>query len=423
MSKTAQPDDVRFSAGAQLSVDPAELRPHPKNDEIYVNDDIGELVERIDEHGFQEEHRILITTDGMVLSGHRRWRAAKELGLEEVPVEVKPIADDQEALLTLLLANEYRNKKPAEEINEGEAWEEIESQAAAEREKDPVQNFAQGETGTTREKVGEKIGMSGESYRKGRYVKRHRGQFDVAQEMWEKLESGEESIHGAYTSVRDVVKADEEPDDPDEDAGSEDETTDGESTESTDTDDGGGDDVAGGQDLVTDTDADDGPGPDEDDSTTGKDLIDKSSEGDEEGESNADEDGGDDEDGEDGEATDEATEGGQSPNADRSMGKLVDRVKELEAENERLEERIKKVRQASGDQAQIIFDLRFGDELSEEDVKELQDRVEEQQDVIGELNGTVQDYKSALKSLVQAVKNEDDRDIQRASSHAEEVLE
>lgn len=198
---------------------PEELTPHPRNEDIYTNDDISKLKAKIDEYGFQEEHRILITPDNEILSGHRRWNAAKELGLDQVPVEVKHVGSEREELLAILLANRYRNKTPAEKINEAEAWAELEKEDAMQRERSGgVENFPQGSTGKTRDKAAEKVGISGRTYEKGQRVKdaaadpekaEEKGlDHDTAKEQWEQMESNEQSIHGAY----EASKTDDGPD-------------------------------------------------------------------------------------------------------------------------------------------------------------------------------------------------------------------
>lgn len=185
-------------------VAPSELEPHQLNREIYTNRDISELVSKIDRYGFQQEHELLATPEGKILSGHRRWRAALELGLDEVPVRRKRVEGGDDALLTLLLANQYRDKTPAEKIREGEAWEEIEREKAHERQSSGGSDkLRDGEKGKTSEKVGEKIGVSGRTYERGKEVKDKADAGDeTAQEEWEKLESGDQSISGAHSAVK-----------------------------------------------------------------------------------------------------------------------------------------------------------------------------------------------------------------------------
>lgn len=82
------------------------LTPHPQN--TYFFDDMtGEAWEKflssIEDHGIKDP--ILITQDNLVVSGHQRLRAAKELGLEEVPVIQETYSSEDEILRDLIELN------------------------------------------------------------------------------------------------------------------------------------------------------------------------------------------------------------------------------------------------------------------------------------------------------------------------------
>jgi hypothetical protein len=85
-----------------------------QNEDVYKPVDssdprIVELAESIREHGLLTP--ITITTDGVILSGHRRHCAARLAGLETVPVVVDAIAsNDPEFLARLVAANKQREK-------------------------------------------------------------------------------------------------------------------------------------------------------------------------------------------------------------------------------------------------------------------------------------------------------------------------
>ncbi len=62
-----------------------EIRPYEKNPRI--NDGAVEAVVRsIREFGFRQP--IVVDADGVIIAGHTRWKAAKLLGLEQIPVHV-----------------------------------------------------------------------------------------------------------------------------------------------------------------------------------------------------------------------------------------------------------------------------------------------------------------------------------------------
>lgn len=70
-----------------------EIRPYENNPR--VNDGaVGAVAESIRAFGFQQP--IVVDRDGVIIAGHTRYKAAKKLGLTEVPVVVaKNLTDDQ----------------------------------------------------------------------------------------------------------------------------------------------------------------------------------------------------------------------------------------------------------------------------------------------------------------------------------------
>lgn len=194
--------------GDQLWVPVDELEPHPRNQEIYTNPEISDVLSEIEDHGFKEEHRLIVTPERRILSGHRRWRASKEADLDEVPVEVTEVEDDNEALLRLLLANKYRNKTAAEQVNEAEAWREY---YKSEEKPELVSNQQIDDL------VAEKVEISRGSITKGRKVKEiATGERkapekvrEEAQKQWESMQSGSQSINGGYKQVQ-ITEAERE---------------------------------------------------------------------------------------------------------------------------------------------------------------------------------------------------------------------
>src|SRR5690349_4959796 len=76
------------------SVSISDIRPSPENDRLYRPidpnaPDIQALAQSIRERGVMEP--LVITLDGYILSGHRRFAAAKVAGLTDVPVRVVSI--------------------------------------------------------------------------------------------------------------------------------------------------------------------------------------------------------------------------------------------------------------------------------------------------------------------------------------------
>lgn len=62
----------------------AELRDHPRNYRAHPDDQLEHIIESIKEHGFYRN--IVVTQDGTILAGHGVVKAARKMGLAEVPV-------------------------------------------------------------------------------------------------------------------------------------------------------------------------------------------------------------------------------------------------------------------------------------------------------------------------------------------------
>ena len=61
------------------------IKPYEKNPRI--NDDaVAPVVQSINDFGFRQP--IVVDPDGVIIVGHTRWKAAKQLNLAEVPVHV-----------------------------------------------------------------------------------------------------------------------------------------------------------------------------------------------------------------------------------------------------------------------------------------------------------------------------------------------
>lgn len=95
-----------------MNISPNALKPHPRNEEFFSNaegEDYQRLKESIQELGVLTPLRV--SSDMTIVSGHQRWRAAKELGLESVPVEIdEGLRDEDEKLIQLIAANFGRMK-------------------------------------------------------------------------------------------------------------------------------------------------------------------------------------------------------------------------------------------------------------------------------------------------------------------------
>jgi len=203
---------------------PEELEPHPKNAEIYGDTgDVSQLdetfVESIREKGVLEP---LVITDGkQIISGHRRWLAAKATDTETVPVRKSSFDSDLAEREALIEFNRQREKTPGQIVNEFEEILAVEQERAKERQeeagKENLQNISGGNVSTTedggkaRKKAAEKVNadVSGRTLEKGKTVKDKAESGsepeevrEAAREAWDGLQSGEESFNSAYEEVK-----------------------------------------------------------------------------------------------------------------------------------------------------------------------------------------------------------------------------
>ena len=161
-----------------VPIDPKRLKPHPRNPFLYGEDeDIWELVEQIQVSGWIRP--LLVTPKHIIISGHRRWRAALELGLEQVRVEVRKFPNQTAQLEALLLENAARPKTREQLVREANAWKEVVAAKAKRRQKAGVRLddeelmkiFSEGSRGNTRDIVASKVGLgSGMTYAKAAKV-------------------------------------------------------------------------------------------------------------------------------------------------------------------------------------------------------------------------------------------------------------
>lgn len=123
-----------------LYIDPNELKPHPKNDEIYGLEDVDDdLVESILVSGQLEP--MIITDNNIIISGHRRWRALKKINdsVDEKDKRkaicfYKPMTELEE-LEAIVESNRQRTKNLVQIYREAKLLDEVYAKRAKERQK------------------------------------------------------------------------------------------------------------------------------------------------------------------------------------------------------------------------------------------------------------------------------------------------
>lgn len=215
--------------------EPLELTPHQLNEDVYGDvDNLGQdFLLSIEKHGVLEP--VVITSyshvmdeEDVIISGHRRVVGAKEVGVE-VPVRERDFADEWEEREALVFFNKHRTKTFSQKMREAELLEDVEEQRAKDRQgmrTDLLQNFARSEVDEDavprRERIAEAAGIgSGETYRKAKKVwEEAKGSGDLAdlvQQEIERIDAGDQSIHGAFKKWGRWSEDTDEPDvDPEE---------------------------------------------------------------------------------------------------------------------------------------------------------------------------------------------------------------
>src|SRR5690348_16662369 len=101
-------------------IDPRRLAPHPRQTAIYGEEDVTDLL--IDLQASHWIKPLVITQKDIIISGHRRWKAALALEWKTVPVERSVFGSSLEEVEALLLENRYREKTPEQRAREGYEW-------------------------------------------------------------------------------------------------------------------------------------------------------------------------------------------------------------------------------------------------------------------------------------------------------------
>jgi len=162
------------------------LQPHPRNVEIYGEEDVIELVDYIRDSKWIKP--LVISQNNRIISGHRRWQAARILGLMRVPYVMQVFETEEDELKALLLENASRDKTPEQKVREGVEWKKIEERESLKRMAEGANSTNKvldrvaidtgvdahphpSSDGKTRDKVAERVGFgSGKSYEKAAKV-------------------------------------------------------------------------------------------------------------------------------------------------------------------------------------------------------------------------------------------------------------
>jgi len=80
-----------------------QLRPHPRNYREHPDDQLAHIEASLRAHGFYRN--VVAANDGTVLAGHGVLKAAKKLGLAELPVVTLPIGPDDPVAIQVMVGD------------------------------------------------------------------------------------------------------------------------------------------------------------------------------------------------------------------------------------------------------------------------------------------------------------------------------
>jgi protein gp37/ParB-like chromosome segregation protein Spo0J len=158
---------------APQTVPISTLRPHPRNHAIYGDTADPDLVASVRAKGVLVP--MLITQDGRIIAGHRRWQASKQVGLAKVPVVVFGSTDELAILEAVVESNRQRTKSNEQAAREFQVLAEIERERAKSRmigahSGSALGNFPRLETGKARDLAARKLGRDGRTMEKASTV-------------------------------------------------------------------------------------------------------------------------------------------------------------------------------------------------------------------------------------------------------------
>jgi hypothetical protein len=196
-------------------VDISKLKVHPKNAEIYGEEDVSALAQSIAESGWIKP--LTVTPEYVIISGHRRYLAAKQRGYRELPIEIETFASQEAEMERLLRENENRGKTPEQQIREGMAWEPIEEGKAKKTQGTRTDlNFSKKfEKSWSSDIIARRVGLgSGVTYEKGKEVVEYMDRMVLSENIRDgeviRMTLNDESINAGHKLVKKYKQQDEE---------------------------------------------------------------------------------------------------------------------------------------------------------------------------------------------------------------------
>ncbi|RJS92442.1 hypothetical protein CW705_02855 [Candidatus Bathyarchaeota archaeon] len=173
-------------------IDPKDLKLHPLNSWLYEEREDPDLLDSIRRFGVLEP--LVVNWDGVILSGHRRWKAALKLGFKSVPCVVEEFENEKVAIVGL---NRQRIKTPRGIYREAQVLRrELEPKAKVGRQPKNLGKFTKI---NVRDQAAEKVDVSSKTFY---MIEKIYENEDKIPEVVKKLDKGEITIHRAYRALK-----------------------------------------------------------------------------------------------------------------------------------------------------------------------------------------------------------------------------
>ena len=183
-------------------ISPKEISPHPKNLEIYEDQEDKLFDEDIQKNGIRKP--LVINSKHEILDGVRRWKRANRFGIEKVPAIQNDCSNEVE---TIVMLNRYRKKTAREEYNEIKVLREKHSTEVKPRgrptKNDSLENHFSNNKQRTLEKIADNMD------RAPSYVFALEKVYENVEkipEVVEKLDKSEITVKQAYNELQKVEK-------------------------------------------------------------------------------------------------------------------------------------------------------------------------------------------------------------------------
>jgi ParB-like chromosome segregation protein Spo0J len=209
---------------SEIIMNTADLSPHPLNVTLYGSrsretDELKELRDSVGTLGVLEpivisRYELGGETANWILSGHRRWQAAKDCRLEHVPVRAVHL-DGLEAERFLIEANRQRIKTKEQLTREYSALKRIETELAKQRQghrSDIQANLPESSKGQARDKAAQAVGFKPKTAEKmEKIVKKADSGDAAARKALDDVNTGKKSVDRAHVEVIEPPRTKDKP--------------------------------------------------------------------------------------------------------------------------------------------------------------------------------------------------------------------